>query len=136
MAEKTPKTIVPAGAIDLDAMLDKREEEVGSRDKFPFVFKGDVFWAADPSLTDDDWAEEFEHIKSELARGEMSQVDVAIHYMGEEEWERFRAAGGNSNIFGQALMLFQAQQTSVDAAGNPTGAGRYFNRSQRRSKRR
>lgn len=136
-SEKAPKhTIVPPGAVDLDAMFAKREEEVGSPDKFPIVFRGDLFWALDPSLTSDEWQEDFEDIREALKTGDATQADVARHYMGDEEWERFVAAGGNSNVFGQALMMYQAQQTSVDALGNPTGAGRFSSRALRRSKRR
>ena len=136
MAEKTAQ--VPAGAIDLDAMLEKREEALGSRDRFPFVFKGETYWCVDPTLADDDWTAELKEISEELRSEDSELEDAAVprHYLGDEAWEKFVAAGGSSNLWGHALNQYLDSQRAYDDAGNPTQARRFSNRTQRRQKRR
>ncbi|WP_157095442.1 hypothetical protein, partial [Hoyosella altamirensis] len=50
--------VISDGAIDYDALLAKREEVIGSRDKFPFVFAGEVFWIIDPTVASDAFNDE------------------------------------------------------------------------------
>ncbi|OZF41918.1 hypothetical protein [Rhodococcus sp. 14-2470-1a] len=122
-----------AQPIDLDAMLEKRQEEVGSVDRFPFTFKGIQWWGMDPILADDPWKDELREISRDE---ESTPADVAAHYMGEEQWEKFVEAGGSSGLWSQALSQYLDNQRAVDASGDPTQARRSFNRSQRRSKQR
>lgn len=123
----------PPGAIDLDAMLEKRLEVVGSADKFPFTYKGETYWGTDPTLADDDWTDELRALSRDPEAG---PVDVAAHYLGEEQWEKFSEAGGSANLWGQALQAYLEKQREVDAGGHPTRAPSFSNRSQRRQKRR
>lgn len=128
------RTVVPEGAIDIDAMLAKREEEVGSRDRFPFVFNGELFWGMDETLADDEWTEELFQLSNDE---DMRPWDIAAHYLGgEDEYERFKAAGGSANKWAKIRAEYRSRQDEVDGEGNPTRAPRSFNRAQRRSKRR
>ncbi|MFI2216524.1 hypothetical protein ACH47B_06530 [Rhodococcus sp. NPDC019627] len=138
MAEATKKPAtaaepLPVGAIDLDAMLAKREEAVGSRDQFPFGFAGRVWWSMDPTLADDDWTAELRAISEDP---DTVPGDVTAHYLGEEQWAEFKAAGGSSSLWSQALNAYLERQQSLDDAGNPTQGRRFSNRTQRRQKRR
>jgi hypothetical protein len=117
--------------IDLDAMLAKREEEVGSPDRFPFTFKGETWWGLDPILASDEWKDELREISNDE---DVTPADVAEHYLGEEQWARFVAAGGSSGLWSQALSQYLDNQRSADESGDPTRARRSFNRSQRRQK--
>ncbi|WP_053061990.1 hypothetical protein [Rhodococcus sp. ARP2] len=95
--------------IDLDAILDKRQEETGSRDTFPFVFAGQTWHCMDPVVAEADW-------KDGLGECE-TDAEVAEHYLGEEAYEQFLAAGGRPGYVVLAI------QTFMQSAVNETKAG-------------
>ncbi|MFC7450553.1 hypothetical protein [Rhodococcus daqingensis] len=113
--------------IDLDAILAKREEVTGSKDRFTFTFAGQTWSAIDPIVADDDW-------KDELAECE-SDPDVAEHYLGTEQYEQFLAAGGRAGYLVLAVRQFMEEATAETDAG-PTRSSRSSARRQKRSKRR
>ncbi|EGD24652.1 hypothetical protein [Prescottella equi] len=143
--------VIPENAIDFDAILAKRQEEVGSRDRFPLVFAGQTWWVMDPTLADDTWTEELRDLGYEQDEDgnvieddegnpiELDSVDtVALveHYLGTKQWEKFREAGGQSSYVLQALKIHLERQSDKDADGRPTQRSRSSRAIRRRSKRR
>lgn len=108
--------------IDLDAILQQRAEARGD-EGFTFSFKayGKEWTAKDPMLLTDDE-------KDELA--EMTyDVDMAAFFMGDEQYDAFVAAGGQSSHFVVALTEYQRKQQAGGSDGRPTRP----NRSSRRA---
>lgn len=114
-------------AIDMDAILAQRADATGSPgDRFDFVYAGQEWSCADPLLSDDDW-------KAEL-RTCVTDVDVAVHHLGEEQWERFVEAGGKSGIV--VLAVREHLNTLTDeVGGRPTRPSKYSGSNRRRPKR-
>ena len=114
--------------IDLDAVLAKRQEVTGSEgDTFGFTFAGRRWTMVDPLLAEDDW-------KEELADLELD-VDVARHYMGDDQYDEFIASGGKSGGALLALREYMQKVTDEMEAG-PTRRSTSSNRTQRRSRQR
>ncbi|SFA60801.1 hypothetical protein SAMN05444374_11627 [Rhodococcoides kroppenstedtii] len=110
--------------IDLDAIAAKREEELGSADTFPFVFKGQTWNCKDPNeITDTE--------KFELQDIAPSDLDGIIDFYLGDQADEFRAAGGGTTQIDKALTAWQ--EHTRDNLG-PTRSGKYSNRMQRRSK--
>lgn len=115
-------------AIDLDAILAQRAEATGvEAGRIPFTFKGDTFTFRDPMLLDDADQEKLEAIGTDP---EMLISDIAIFWMGEDEWERFKAAGGTAPMFQYIVQANAAREQEIDAAGKSFAR---TNRSQRRA---
>ena len=118
--------------INIDAMLAKREEELGSADRFPFIAKGETWQAVDPSLADDDWQNELDDLRADLDDDELTISefrDALIDlYLGDEQAERFRAAGCEFRHLNAALEIYAEQKA------DPTR--RSSRSTRRRSKRR
>lgn len=111
--------------IDLDDIAAKRQEELGSADRFPFVYKSETWWCLDPLELDDDQ-------KRELQATDPADLDAVLDfYLGVDQAEKFVEAGGTTSKLVQALNIWQ--QRNTDASG-PTRPGRFSNRAQRRSK--
>ncbi|AZA08697.1 hypothetical protein [Corynebacterium pseudopelargi] len=115
-------------AIDLDAILAQRAEATGAEEgRIPFIFKGETFTFRDPvTLSDEDQEELNELGESQDARFS----DVAVFWMGEEEWERFEAAGGTALMFRFIVEENARREQEVNAAGKSSAR---MNRSQRRA---
>lgn len=114
-------------AIDLDALLAQRAEATGAEDgRISFIFGGETFTFRDPiTLTDED-QEELEDITS---AGDARLSDVAIFWMGEDEWEKFAKAGGTAMMFRYIVEEHARREQERDSAGKSPR----LNRSQRRS---
>jgi hypothetical protein len=112
--------------IDMDAILAQREEATGSADSFGFTFKGQRWTAKHPLLADDAWGEQL----AELTE----TVDVAAHYMGEEQWERFVAAGGYAGIVIFAVRE-EGKRMTAENEGSPTRSSTSSRAVRRRQKR-
>lgn len=118
----TTKKNTPNAVYDLDALIAQREEATGVKDgRVSFTFKGEVYTFRDPAFVSDDDAEE-------LADLPQYGPDVCAWYMGDDEYDKFVAAGGSSNLWGLVFNDHMEKSQGVDAAGNPTRS----NRSQRR----
>lgn len=104
-------------AIDMDAVLAQREDATGTAgDKFLFSYKGSEWTCTDPLLADDDW-------KAGL-RECVTDVDVAIHHLGEDQYERFIEAGGRSGVV--VLAIREQMRTLTDeTGGRPTRSSKY-----------
>lgn len=117
--------------IDIDAMLAKREETIGSKDRFPFVVLGETWWCLDPRLSDDSFQDELTELRDDLDEGEIDSVEFRTElidlYLGDEQGEKFRAAGG------QVKHLNAALEAYADTAADPT---RKSSRASRRQSRR
>jgi hypothetical protein len=111
--------------IDMDAILAQREEATGSADTFGFTFKGQRWTAKHPLLADDDWNEQLQELDD--------TVDVAAHYMGEEQWEKFAAAGGYAGIVIFAVREEGKRMTS-EVNERPTRSSKSSRSTRRRSK--
>ncbi|OZE35603.1 MULTISPECIES: hypothetical protein [unclassified Rhodococcus (in: high G+C Gram-positive bacteria)] len=113
--------------IDLDAIAAKREEEIGSRDKFPFVFKGETWQCLDPLILDDDQKSELQELDNDDLEG------YVLFFLGDEQAQKFWEMGGGSAQVANAQRLWVEHNT--DESG-PTRRTPSSNRMQRRSKRR
>ncbi|MFI0469297.1 hypothetical protein ACH347_34930 [Saccharopolyspora sp. 5N102] len=98
--------------IDMDAILAQREEKTGSADEFAFTFKGEQWRAKCPIMADDEWKDELRELTSD--------IDVAEHYLGVEQYERFVAAGGRAGVVVLAVREYMATQRAEDSQGRPT----------------
>lgn len=117
--------MAPQFEIDLDDIAAKREEELGSADRFPFVYKEQEWDCLDPLELDDDQKRELQGIDDKDLDGAL------IFYLGEEQAERFVEAGGTTTKLTKALDMWIAHNR--DEKG-PTRPGRSSNRKLRRSK--
>lgn len=118
----TTKKNTPHAVYDLDALIAQREEATGVKDgRVSFTFKGEVYTFRDPIFLNDDDLDDLNQV-------EMYGPDQCAWYMGDDEYDRFIAAGGSSNIWGIVFQKHLETIEGVDAAGNPSRS----NRSQRR----
>lgn len=109
---------------DLDAIVAQRREAVGG-DDIVFTFSGEKFSFPHPLLASDEW-------KDEVAAAGNADVDQVRAMLGEEQYERYHALGGQAGFV--MLIVQQVQQSLRDenAEGRPT---RLSTSSQRRRKR-
>lgn len=122
-------------SINLDELIAQREEATGvSGESVPFEFtardgehKGEKlqFSFRDPSTLTDEQQEDLLDVPE-------FGPDMAAWYMGESEYDRFRAAGGESWMMLQALKKHAEKIQGVDSQGRPTRP----NRSSRRARKR
>jgi hypothetical protein len=113
--------------IDMDAVLAQREDATGQAgDTFTFVYKGQPWVCKDPLLADDSW-------KSEL-RECVTDVDVAVHHLGEDQYEKFVDAGGRSGIVVLAIREHMKSLTD-EVGGRPTRPSKYSASTRKHSKR-
>ena len=113
--------------IDLDAMLAKREEVVGSRDSFPFVVNGKEWWCKDPKLATDDWREDLAELgeapedwdEEQDGRWSADPTELTEHFLGKDQADEFYAAGGQSAQLNQALEIYQERENRR-RGGDPT----------------
>lgn len=111
---------------DLGEIVEQRREAVGS-EMVEFDWKGETFTVPHPLFADDDF-------KDDVALCE-TDVDLAIAYLGDEQYDRFRELGGKSGYVGMLLQRVAADSADKDADGNPSRSSRYSGRGQRRQKR-
>ncbi|AOE44365.1 tail assembly chaperone [Gordonia phage Ghobes] len=131
--------------VDLDALLAQREEarangsvtvhqftfdgetvEKTEGDTFSFKVFGKTWVCRDPQyLTDDE--------KDQLSPLQFDS-DVAAWYLGEEQYDQFTAAGGESWLFLRAFADYQ-KKVRDENQGNPTRLNRSSRRAQKRGKR-
>ena len=121
---------------DLDALLAQRAEATGveeGRIDFDFTARaGDhkgkklTFSIRDNmSLSEDDW-DELSEIREDFGA---SITDIAVFWMGEDEWERFVEAGGTPKMIVEVVVAKTREEVDTDSEGRPTRR----NRSQRRA---
>lgn len=112
--------------IDMDAVLAQREDATGTAgDSFTFTYKAQQWICKDPLLAEDAW-------KSDL-RECVTDVDVAIHHLGEEQYEKFVDAGGKSGVVVLAIRE-QMNSLTAESQGRPTRPSKYSGSTRRRSK--
>lgn len=87
---------------DLDALVAQRREAVGG-DDIVFTFAGEKFTFPHPLLASDEW-------KDEVAAAGQADVDQVRAMMGDEQYERFHAAGGQA---GYVMLIVQKVQQSL-----------------------
>lgn len=122
----------PDKPIDIDAMLAKREEAIGSKDQFPFVALGETWWCIDPRLADDSLQDDVEDLRDDLDEGDITSPEFRSSlidlYLGDEQGEKFREAGGQMKHINAALEVY------ADTQADPTR--RSSRSTRRRAKRR
>lgn len=125
--------------IDLDAIVAQREEarakegdkpitfefdgekyEKTAGDTFTFGFQGADYAVRDPRYVTDEEQEQLEAVSG--------SIDVTCWYLGEEQFDKFIEAGGQSWMFMRVIEDFQ-KTIRDEAQGKPTRQ----NRSSRRS---
>lgn len=112
---------------DLGAIVEQKREAVGS-ELVEFEWKGETFTVPHPLFADDDF-------KDDVALCE-TDVDLAIAYLGDEQYDRFRELGGKSSFVGMLLQKVAADSVAADAEGNGSRSSRSSARGQRRQKQR
>jgi hypothetical protein len=113
--------------IDLDAILAQRAEATGEVDTVPFAFAGETWRIKHPLLADDEWKDELEDVDN--ADG----IGIAQHYMGEEQYARFVAAGGRSGFV--VLIIREVGKEMTDLTGDDKRPTRSSTSSRKRRKR-
>ncbi|WP_291479821.1 hypothetical protein [Corynebacterium sp.] len=113
--------------INADELIAQREEATGvdgNRIAFEFTAlrgeqKGErlVFTFRDPArLTDEE--------QEDLLEVPRFGPDQAMWYMGDDEYDRFREAGGESWIFAEIMKEYTKEVQGVDPQGRPTRPNR------------
>ena len=119
--------------IDMDAILAQRADATGSDDPTvaTFTFARQEWVFPHPMFAHDDWKDGLSDLQEKGAKGKANDVDLARYYMGEEQYERFIEAGGNSGIvlFAVQDVMRQVQQEAQD---RPTRSSTSSGRRQRR----
>lgn len=121
---------------NLSELLEQRAEANGvERGRKPFGFtategpnKGETITLSirdQMEMTDDD----FEELRDITEDDETTPADIAIFWMGDEEWDRFVEAGGTSNKLMHMVKYFAQQESEANEAGKSVRR----NRSQRRA---
>ncbi|QOV99505.1 hypothetical protein [Rhodococcus pyridinivorans] len=119
--------------VDLDAILAKRQETVGSRDRFPAAAYGQTWWVMDPKLADDEWLDDLEDLSDEGA----GPIELAEHYLGAEQWKKFKEAGGRASDVLAIIDQYMEYQAALDDDEGKAGrSSRSSTRAQRRRRRR
>lgn len=97
---------------DLDAIVEQRREAVGG-DEIVFTFKGDTFSFPHPLLASDEW-------KETVADAGIGDVDQVRAMLGEEQYDRYHALGGQAGFV--MLIVSQVQKSLRDEMddGRPT----------------
>ncbi|MCF7550968.1 hypothetical protein [Pseudonocardia sp. WMMC193] len=119
--------------IDMDAILAQRAEATNSDDPTiaTFVFARQEWVFPHPMFAADDWKDGLADVQKKGSKGEANDVDLARYYLGEEQYERFIEAGGNSGI-----VLFAVQdvmrQIQHEAQERPTRSSTFSARRQKR----
>lgn len=104
-------------AIDMDAVLAQREDATGTAgDSFTFTYKQQSWVCKDPLMADDEW-------KVGL-RECVTDVDVAIHHLGQDQYEKFVDAGGKSGVVVMAIRE-QMKTLTDEVGGRPTRSSKY-----------
>lgn len=112
---------------DLTEIVDQRREAIGS-DRVEFTYGGETFSIVHPLFADDDFKDGLADVETD--------VDMAVYYLGDEQYERFAELGGRSGFIGMLLAKVQADAVEADKDGNPTRSRQFSNRAQRRQKQR
>lgn len=113
------RNIVPVESIapddaeyDLEDILRQREEAVGGRD-ITFRWAGEVFTMPHPAFLSDELADEVDAVDNDSA-------ELALIMMGTEQYEKFRALGGQGTYIGALFQAVAAATTDADSEGRPT----------------
>ena len=96
----------------LEQIVEKAEENLGGR-VVEFDYAGETYTFPHPMLADDEWTAEFQAV------GNDARANVR-YLLGDEQFERFVAAGGQAN---HVMLLFAESQrdaSGVLASGTPT----------------
>lgn len=130
--------------INLDAIIAQREEaraEAGAT-LILFTYEDQTFEKTEGDtwtfrFLDRDWVARHPQYLLDAEKDQLSPItfdaDVAAWYLGEDRYDEFVEAGGESWMFLQAFTDFQKKvRNSIE--GNPTRQNRSSRRAQRRSK--
>lgn len=96
---------------NLDAIVEQRTEAVGGTD-VEFQWAGETFKIPHPLFVDDDFKEGLADV--------VTDVDMAVYYLGADEYERFRDLGGKSSFIALLLAKVQEDTQAALADGRPT----------------
>ena len=98
--------------IDMDAILAQREEATGSPDSFAFTFRDREWTCTDPITAADDWKEALDELQGD--------VEVAEHYLGDDQYAAFVEAGGRAGYVLLAIAQYMKQVRAENDEGRPT----------------
>lgn len=97
---------------NLDEIVAQHREAVGG-DDVVFTLGAEKFSFPHPVLADDDWKDSL----PPLSDGDVAQVQAML---GDEQYERFRAAGGQSGMVMLLVRKVQEDMRDEDTDGRPT----------------
>lgn len=112
---------------DLSAIVEQRTEALGG-ENVEFTFGGETFTMPHPLLADDAWKEAINDAGD-------SDVENARAMLGDEQYERFLAAGGRS---GYVMLLVQklVDDTQDSVGERPTQSSKSSGTTRKRQKQR
>ncbi|GAC71032.1 hypothetical protein [Gordonia soli] len=105
--------------IDLNKLIAQRADARGDDGKstsFIFGEPPQEWTFRDPLMLDDDEKDDLNDLKFD--------VDIAAWYMGDDQFDKFVEAGGNSSIFFLAFREHMKREQATDQNGNPTRPNR------------
>lgn len=108
---------------DMDAFLEQRAEATGrAADQGSFRHKGEEWSFTHPAYASDEWSKQLE----ELEEDEDANVrDLAQHYLGEEQFDRYLKAGGTAMTAVTSVgRSVAAEQKQGMTGGRPTRSSR------------
>lgn len=97
---------------DLDALVAQRREAVGG-DDVVFTWSGEKYAFPHPLLASDEW-------KDSVAAAGSADVDQVRAMLGDEQYDRFHAAGGQAGFVMMIVQKVQEQLRDELADGTPT----------------
>lgn len=113
--------------INANELIAQREEATGvdgKRIAFQFTALDGEHTGEDLVFTFRDPARLTDEEQEDLLEVPKFGPDQAAWYMGEEEYDRFREAGGESWIFAEIMKEYTKDMQGVDAQGRPTRPNR------------
>ena len=118
-------TPLPANDVDfdMDAFLEQRAEATGrAADQGSFRHKGQDWSFTHPAYASDEWSKQLEDLEGDE---DANVRDLAAHYLGEEQFERYLEAGGTAMTAVTAVgRSVAAEQKQGMSNGRPTRRSR------------
>lgn len=112
---------------NLDALLAQRTEARGGGDgkRVYFAFAGKDWSFLDPQFMSDEEKLDLDKVSREEG---FNDIDLAAWYMGEEQYDQFVQAGGNSSAFFVVFAEHRGRTQEALASGKPMTSNRYSRR--------
>lgn len=107
-------------ALNIDQMLQKRREEVGSKDRFPVIVNATTFWLKDPTIANREWNDHLADAQRNFKDGvydetQLREIMVDL-YLAEDKQQEFVDACDTIEI-DPFLAIQMGLQNQADESG-------------------